>query len=69
MESFVLRMLFGFACASPAVLMAWHWRKRAGHGWSRISVLLMWAMGTIGDPLQLALQRVDSVILQRNCIN
>ena len=69
MESVVLQLLFGFAYATPSVLMAWHWRKRSGLRWVWISALLLCAVGTMGNPLQLALQRVDGVILQRNCIN
>jgi hypothetical protein len=64
-----MRLLFGLACATPAVLIAWHGRRRTGHAGRWVGALLLCAMGAMGDPLDLALQRVDGVILQRFCTN
>ena len=68
-DALALRLLFGVACATPAVLMAWHWRKRPGQGSRWVSVVVLCSFGAMSDPLALALQRVDGVILGKVCTN
>lgn len=69
LDSLALRLLFGVACAAPMVLMAWHWRNRPGQGSRWVCVLVLCSFGAMSDPLALALQRVDGVMLGKVCTN
>jgi hypothetical protein len=69
LDSLALRLLFGLACAAPVVLMAWNWRKHPGQGGRWVCIFVLCSFGAMSDPLALALQRVDGVILGKICTN